>query len=138
MPAAAIALGVAVADYRLANSARTAAEQITAQYKPANHQLWFEGHGAFQYYMEKLGGLPMDVERSLLQPEDVVVVPELGTVLSLPPGSVGWLEHLQYAPGSWMNLMGNAASGAAGFYGANLGPVPFAFGKAAAARLLTW
>ncbi len=129
IPAAAIALSVAAADDQLANSGRTAAEQITAKYKSASHQLWFEGHGAFQYYMEKLGGQPIDVERSLLQPGDVVVVPETGTYSTLPPGSVGWVEDLEFSPFSWMNLMGGTESGVAGFYGANWGPVPFAFGK---------
>ncbi len=129
IPAAAIALCIAAADYQLANSCRTAAEQITARCKSAGHTLWFEGHGAFQYYMERLGGQPTDVERSLLQSGDVVVVPEIGILTPLPSGSVGWVEHLQYAPSSWMNLMGGTASGTAGFYGANVGPVPFMVGN---------
>ena len=129
IPAAAITLCIAAADYQLANSARTAAAQITAKYKSAGHTVWFAGHGAFQYYMEKLGGLPIDVERSLLQPGDTVVVPEIGANTTLPPGSVGWVEQLQYATPSWMNLMGGTENGAAGFYGANFGPVPFTIGK---------
>jgi tetratricopeptide (TPR) repeat protein len=129
IPAAAITLSIVIADYQLANSARTAAEQVTLKYKSTSHQLWFEGHGAFQYYMEKLGGLPIDVERSLLQPGDTVVIPETGILTPLRLGSVGWIEHLQYAPSSWMNLMGGTESGVAGFYGANWGPVPFIFGK---------
>jgi 4-amino-4-deoxy-L-arabinose transferase-like glycosyltransferase len=129
IPAAAITLSIVMADYQLANSARTAAEQVTSKYKSTSHQLWFEGHGAFQYYMEKLGGLPIDVERSLLQPGDTVIVPEAGIYITLPPGGVGWVEHLQYAPSSWMNLMGGTEDGAAGFYGAIWGPVPFIFGK---------
>jgi tetratricopeptide (TPR) repeat protein len=129
IPAAAITLGLVIADYQLANSARTAAEQIAAKYKSASHTVWFEGHGAFQYYMEKFGGLPIDVERSLLQPGDIVVVPEIGTYTPLPAGSVGWVEHLQYATSSWMNLMGGTEKSAAGFYSANSGPVPFAIGK---------
>jgi 4-amino-4-deoxy-L-arabinose transferase-like glycosyltransferase len=129
IPSAAIALSVAVADYQLANSARTAAEQITAKYKSPSHTVWFAGHGGFQYYMEKLGGKPMDVERSLFQPGDMVVVPEIGANSSFPPGSVGWVEHLQFETTSWMNLMGGTANGAAGFYGANFGPVPFVVGK---------
>ena len=129
IPAAAIALSVAAADDQLANSGRTAAEQITAKYKSASHQLWFEGHGAFQYYMEKLGGQPIDVERSLLQPGDVVVVPEIGTYIHASTRSVGWVEGLVFSPFSWMNLMGGTKNEAAGFYGANWGPVPFAFGK---------
>ena len=129
IPAAVITLSVAMADYRLANSARTAAEQIAAKYKPASHQMWFEGHGAFQYYMEKLGGQPIDVERSLLQPGDVVIVPWIGSRMPFPAGSVGWIEGLAFNPFSWMNLMGASKSGVAGFYGANFGPVPFAIGK---------
>ncbi len=129
IPAAAIALGVATADYQLANAARTAAAQISAKYKSANHQLWFEGHGAFQYYMEKFGGLPIDVERSLLQPGDVVVVPWIGSRTPLPAGSVGWIEGLVFSPFSWMNLMGASKNEAAGFYSASSGPVPFAIGK---------
>ena len=129
IPAAGISLSVAMADYQLASSGRTAAEQIAAKYKPAGHQMWFVGHGVFQYYMEKLGGQPIDVERSLLQPGDTVVDTEIGTYIPFPPGSVGWVEGLGFSPFSWMNLMGSTENGAAGFYGANFGPVPFAIGK---------
>jgi 4-amino-4-deoxy-L-arabinose transferase-like glycosyltransferase len=129
VPSAAIALSLVMADYHLANSARTAAEQITLKYKSPGHQVWFEGHGAFQYYMEKSGGRSLDVEQSLLQPGDIVVVPEIGILTVLPPDSVGWMEHFRFAPSSWMNLMGGTENGAAGFYGANWGPVPFAIGS---------
>jgi len=128
-PAAAIALTLAVADFHLANSARTAAWQIISQYKPANHRMWFEGHGAFQYYMEKLGGQAMDIERSVLQRGDVVALPWIGYGrIPLPIGSVGWVGHLQFRPGSWMNVQNAGERGAAGFYDANSGPVPFALG----------
>jgi hypothetical protein len=106
-----------------------AAAQIVEKYKSTSHTVWFSGHGAFQYYMEKLGGRPIDVERSLLQPGDTVVVPEIGAYITLPAGSVGWIEDLEFSPFSWMNLMGDTENGAAGFYGANFGPVPFSFGK---------
>jgi hypothetical protein len=132
IPAVAISLSLAVADYQLASSARTAAGQIVAGYKPAGHQLWFEGHGGFQYYMEMAGGQPIDVERSSLQPGDFVVIPKLGGRVSLPPGAVGWVESQVFVFNPiycWMNLMGGSSGGMAGFYGANFGPVPFAFGK---------
>ncbi len=129
IPAATIALILAIADFHLANSARTAAQQITAQYKPADHHVWFEGHGAFQYYMEKLGGQPLDIERSVLQPGDVVALPWIGHGrIPFPIGSVGWVGHLQYRPGSWMNVQNAGERGTAGFYDANAGPVPFALG----------
>ncbi|MGA3283611.1 MAG: glycosyltransferase family 39 protein [Verrucomicrobiota bacterium] len=127
-PAMVIALSLAVADYRVANSARTAAEQITAKYKPANHTIWFEGHLGFQYYMEKLGGQPLDIERSTLQPGDIVVLPfnSYGQI-PLPPDSVGWLRAYSCIPDSWINLSVGMV-GAGGFYGSTLGPIPFGVG----------
>jgi hypothetical protein len=131
VPAAAITLSVAVADCQLANSARTAAGQIAAKYTPTGHKLWFAGgYGAFQYYMDTLGGQRIDIARSLLQPGDVVVEPWCNNAdVELPSGSVGWLEGLTYAPYSWMNPYGGTESTAAGFYSADLGPVPFAVGR---------
>ena len=131
IPAAAITLSVAVADYQMASSARTAAEQIAAGYKPKGHKLWFAGgYGTFQYYMEKLGGQRIDIERSLLQPGDIVVVPWLrNATVVLPRGGVGWLGGLPYRPYFWMNPYGDTESTAAGFYGADSGPVPFAIGR---------
>ena len=129
LPAAAVTLGLVMADYQLANSARTAAEQIMAKYKTTNSTVWFEGHMGFQYYMERLGGRPIDVERSLLQPDDVVVVPEIGIFIALPPDSVGWVEQFHYVPSSWMNLMWGVDGKTAGFYTINFGPVPFVIGK---------
>jgi hypothetical protein len=125
IPAAVISMSLAVADFQLADSARIAATEIIAKHKSANHTVWFEGHGAFQYYMEKLGGQPIDFERSLLQPDDVVVVPEVGILIPLPAGSMGWIDYMQYVPPLRLNLVGGTESGAAGFYGANSGPVPF-------------
>ena len=129
VPAAAITLGVATADYQLADSARAAATQITEKYRSANQTIWFEGHSGFQYYMEKLGGQPVDITRSLLQPADIVVVPEIGSVTGLPLDSVGWMEHKEYPSKLRMNVMGGDPSGLAGFYGANMGPLPFILGK---------
>ena len=128
--AAVIALNVAVGDYRLANSRRTAAEQIVARYKPADHQLWFEGgYGTTQYYLEKLGGQRVDIERSMLVPGDVIVMSWLNdSVFTLPAGSVGWDGYLEPQPRWWMNTVGNEEHSAAGFYGADSGPVPFAIG----------
>jgi tetratricopeptide (TPR) repeat protein len=128
--AAVIALSVAMADCRLANSRRAAAEQIAAKYKPAEHQLWFEGgYETFQYYTEKLGGQRIDEERSTLQSGDVVVIPQLNTAFfTFPPGSVGWVGHWEYRPRSWVKLMWSDEHSAAGFYSADWGPVPFAIG----------
>jgi len=128
---AVVAAGLVAADCQVANLERQTAQKIVKQYLPAGHQLWFCGHGAFQYYMQQLGAQPVDVTRSLLQPGDVLVMPQLGYGLSsLPFGSVGWLGHLSYKPSVWLNLSGATTNSAAGFYGANWGPVPFSLGGA--------
>lgn len=128
--AGAVAFSLVLADYQLANSARTAVKQIAGQYKPAGHTLWFEQHMGFQYYMEEAGARPVDCERSVLQPGDVVVVPRINYgFIPFPLGSVGWLEPLIYQPISWMNLSRDTPRGAAGFYSATWGPVPFAVGE---------
>jgi 4-amino-4-deoxy-L-arabinose transferase-like glycosyltransferase/tetratricopeptide (TPR) repeat protein len=129
-PAAVVTLGLLLADYQLANSGRTAAEQLVARYKPANHKLWFEQHGGFQYYMEKLGAQPLDCERSVLQPGDMVIVPRINFgFISFPPGSVGWIDPLILQPRTWINLARDTKTSAAGFYSATWGPVPFALGS---------
>ena len=131
IPAAMITMTVAVADYRLANSRRTAAEHIVASFKPADHKLWFEGgYGTFQYYMEKLGGQRVDIERSMLLPGDVIVVSWFNDdFFMLPAGTVGWAGYLELRPRWWLNTVGSAGTCAAGFYGADSGPVPFAIGR---------
>jgi len=128
--AAGITMSVAMADYQLAKTDRTAAEQMAAKYKTADHQLWFEGgYATFQYYTEKLGGQRIDEERSILQPGDVVIIPQLNTAFFIfPPGSVGWVGHWEYRPRSWVKLMWSDEHSAAGFYSADWGPVPFAIG----------
>ena len=93
VPTVAVVLEVAIADYQLANSARTAARQIAEKYKPSNQKMWFEGHWGFQYYMEKLGGQSIDIERSRLEPGDIVVVPWINYgFVSLPVGRVGRVD----------------------------------------------
>ena len=129
LPSAAISLSLAMADYQLADSARTAARQITAKYQSPGHTLWFENFGGFEYYMQKLGGRPLDVEHSLLQPGDIVVVPWIsGGFVTLPAGSVGWVEGFKFRPFSWINLMASNGRSTAGFYDANSGPIPFGLG----------
>ena len=124
-----VALSLVFSDCQAANTGRAAARQIAARYQPAGHQLWFVGHGAFQYYLQSLGAQPIDAMSSVLQPGDVVAVPVVNYgITSLPAGAVGWLDHVSYHPFAWMNLTGSAGHGAAGFYGANWGPIPFVIG----------
>ena len=128
---AVVGLSLVHADYESANLVRGAVQQLVAKYKTANKRLWFEGHGGFQYYMEKLGCQPIDPARSLLQPGDILVVNWRNNALRvLAPGSVGPVERLGRRPSSWMNLAGTTKEGSAGFYSADWGPIPFMVGRA--------
>ena len=129
VPAAGIALSLVIADFNLANAGRKAATEICAKYKSGGSRLWFEGHDSFQYYMENLGALPVDAGKTSLKPGDVVVVSELGIRFALPALCVGWVDEASYSPLSWVNLAGQTENGAAGFYAAFMGPVPFEFSR---------
>ena len=130
LPTVFITMSLVFADFQMANTARAAVAQIAVQYPPAGQRVWFEQHMGFQYYMEKLGARPIDCERSVLQPGDIVIVPRVNYgFVPFALGSVGWLEPLIYRPVSWMNLSRDTWSSAAGFYSASWGPVPFALGR---------
>jgi hypothetical protein len=127
--AALLAVAVAWADCRLANSARAAAVKITTQYHPLdNRPLWFVGHWGFQYYMQALGGRAVD----LFQPEvkaGAWIITPFNNVGNLLPARrfVNASEVVQLRPCSWLATM-HYETGAA-FYASELGPLPFFFGR---------
>lgn len=123
--AALIAIGVAWADMRLADSARRAAKEIHAKYGGRDSRLWFEGHWGFQYYMEALGAMPIDQKNSRFVPGDIIVVPENNTNISPPPKE--WtraVETLEIPASRWIATMNYGA----GMYSDAFGPLPFAVG----------
>ena len=125
--AAAMALAVTWADYRLANSARAAAAEIHERYIYNRNTSWFTGHWGFQYYMQLFGGRPFDAERSLPAAGDLYVVPANNANLLLPPSELVQLrEVLEVPSSSWISTM-NLAAGA-GFYTDMWGPLPFSLG----------
>jgi hypothetical protein len=129
IPSVLIGLFLATADFKFANSARTAARRIAAKYESARGHVWFQGHWGFQYYMEKLGGRPVDFRRSTLQPGEVLVVPRnYSNTTCLAPGEVELLETMEFTACSWLSTMDEATG--AGFYAADCGPLPFVVGRA--------
>jgi len=122
-------LNLTWADAQLANSGRTAARQIAAEYPPARQRLWFEGHCALQFYLEPLGGQAVDYNNALLQTGDLLLIPGNNSNLMGPPeDSVTLLDNKTYPVCSWLGSV--RADLGAGFYGAGgclpfvLGPVP--------------
>lgn len=125
-PALMISLAVSWADFRLADTARTAANTIHDAFKSAPGVLWFEGHWGFQYYMEQAGGRPLDLERSNLQKGDIVILPLNNTnVIPLPREQASFFRKFQFKAGGFLSVMNENAG--AGFYATDVrGPLPFA------------
>ena len=120
-----ISLAVTWADYRLANTARSAALEIHDAFKGAPGTLWFQGHWGFQYYMERAGGKAMDFMQSKVQPGDIVIMPlNNANVKPLIPDRVSMIREFQFDPGGFLTTM-NIAAGA-GFYMDVRGPMPYA------------
>jgi len=124
-----LSLGIAHADYGLANISRKAVgdlDPITDRF--GKQKIWFQGHWGFQYYMQENGAKPLDFTRSDVGPGDIVVVPSNNTNTQLMRQEVVRLDDfLEYRPLPWLTTMGRNVG--AGYYSNDVGPLPFAFGK---------
>ncbi len=130
-----IALLVARADYRLADSARTAASFMTQKLGVAPGAIWFEGHWGFQHYMEKLGAKALDRHDLHLSSNDLIVVPTHNSYLfPLPEDQVEpWSEH-EFTASKWLSTM----SAGAGYYSDGWGPLPYVFCPAPAEQYVVF
>ena len=119
-----LSLSIAYSDTTLANSARTAAEQIAPENRSGS--TWFSGHWGFQYYMEARGAKPVDVTSTNIQAGDTIVTPMSGSNRLKFRASSYLDESFELPVCSWLTTMG--AECGAGFYSELWGPLPFVFG----------
>jgi hypothetical protein len=135
--AAALALATAWADARLAASAQLAAQTLVRDLVAAGGQVWYQGHWGFQFYAEREGARALDARGPRPAPGDVVVVPRNNSdLVPLPRQLFARERRVDLAVPRWISTM-NASSGAA-FYSSTLGPLPFAFGRAAPERYVVY
>ncbi len=124
IPAAALSLAVAYADFQSAGSARAVARIIGAD--ESGKSIWFEGHWGFQYYMKRSGFHEIDYRQPQCAPGDAIVIPSQNTGLRALAPQYAALERVIAPPEcSWMSVM--TAEGGAGFYSSVYGPFPFVF-----------
>ena len=129
VPAMAVAVMVEWADLCLADSARTAAKQISTVLESEPGTLWFQGHWGFQYYLHALGGREVDLSHPEFRPGDVMVTPYNNTdVLFYPPQFVAPLGDREFPACRWLSTQRSDVG--AGFYSGIWGPMPFVFGPA--------
>jgi len=127
LPAGGLALAVAWADARLADSARTAAVEICTRHENTPGKVWFQGHWGFQYYMEAHGAVPLNSSQPDVRVGDWLVNPNNNTnVGTIHPGYFRSVGRVEQTAGRWLSTMHSEVG--AGFYADVFGPMPFAFG----------
>ncbi|MCX5850323.1 MAG: glycosyltransferase family 39 protein [Deltaproteobacteria bacterium] len=119
-----VALAVAQADYRFANSQRDAAYSVHQRFSSTGKML-FQGHWGFQYYMELLGAKPVEYLETKFDKGDVVVVPENNTFVDNLPDDLK-INRINVPSGRWLSTM-NKFKGTA-FHSDAWGPIPYGFG----------
>jgi len=118
----------AQADFQYAVAVRQAVQGILTNRVDDRSPVWFEGHWGFQYYMEKDGALAVNLSSPSIQPGDVLVVHLQNTGFVAPDVRQAIVEKtLAVAGPHWLSTWNRNVG--AGFYSANLGPLPFAFGS---------
>jgi 4-amino-4-deoxy-L-arabinose transferase-like glycosyltransferase len=132
--AALLSLLVSLADYQLANSARTAAMEIKNKFgKSPLTTIWFQGHWGFQYYAQAEGLRAFDSSHPRVRRGDLIVLPFNNTnLVPLPKETVERVTTIEVSSSPWSATMCGLVG--AGFYMDILGPLPFAFGPVPAEK----
>jgi len=137
IPSVLVALSVAWADDRLANSARTAAARLAEVLKPEAGPHWFQGHWGFQYYMQAEGGRAVDFWHPDFLAGDVMIIANNNTDIEFfPTGAVALLQELEFPACPWLTTMQEQVG--AGFYSSIWGPLPFVFAPKPAEKYGIW
>ena len=124
--AALLALWVTVGDAALANAGREAAAIMHQRFAERRDQLWFEGHWGFQYYMERAGFRPVDIQDLHLENGDSLVIADNNYLTNKPdPNAIVSREVLELRL-PWHVTTIRQDLGA-GWYSSAWGSVPFAF-----------
>ena len=132
LPALLLGLAVTWGDFALANTQRQAAAAICQELRPHGNLIWFQGHWGFQYYMEQAGARAVNVQAPTMQPGDFLVLPENNVNIYSPAYYSPYFNVLQmktytFPASRWIGTMQRPPTGA-GFYAANIGPLPYLFG----------
>jgi hypothetical protein len=119
-----VSLLITIGDYKLANTARTAANQFQQRFRNESGTVWFEGHWGFQYYMQQWRAKPLDSEQHGLVSGDALIVPVDNTNVSHKPAAstVASVEETNYAQFFAITMSRQVG---AGFYSSRWGPLPW-------------
>ncbi|MHB8792504.1 MAG: ArnT family glycosyltransferase [Thermoleophilia bacterium] len=124
----AMSIPAAIADYRLANTYRTLAEQFRSEYADSDNKVWFSGELGFRYYMEA-AGFPYLGASSAPESGDIVIESRVATttgsdLLVAPiPEEFSVVAGKKTINDGFPFRIRNPWAGAA-FYSHRIGPVP--------------
>ena len=128
LAAAALSILIAVADYHQADCARAAAWLYQQRFGSEADHVRFRGHWGFQYYMERCGAKPFDLNNPVLAHGDILVGsfsdPNLTRILAL---KVVARDEMIFRPLPFIatSRIGSGAS----FYSSFGGPLPWIIKK---------
>lgn len=123
-----LAMAVAAGDYAHAASARQAADLLARSYRPTSNKFTFVGHWGFQYYIQKHGGVPLDLSNTNYQQGDVIIVPRSNTNNYSMPSKVATTTELVEIEIP-LPIATHWSRANAGFYGTIFGRLPWKFGS---------
>jgi hypothetical protein len=129
IPASVLALAVTAADCRQAEADREAALTIAQACAGQSGTLWFEGHWGFQFYLQKCGGVPANVEDLRFKQGDYLALSSNNYGVSFSPSPEAARDFLTVEEPLFPGLTTMNKERGAGFYTHTTGPYPFLFGS---------
>jgi hypothetical protein len=123
------ALLVMRADFAYAAAVSNSARKAYEEYGRGNERFWFQGHWGFQYYMQQMSAKALDERSSDLRRGDIVAAPVNNVNYSPFKSDLVVLREMIRVPVTFPRFLATMKGElGAGFYAANRGPLPFAFG----------
>jgi hypothetical protein len=120
----------------LANSARDAAQQFGIETVYYPHNVYFQGHWGFQYYMQAAGAEPVVYGKTPFQAGDAIINPlNNSSVWPIDSSLIATKHAGNFGGPAGLATMSHRRG--AGFYTDLWGPLPFAFGPAPAEKYVT-
>ncbi len=123
----ALSLLVVLSDYNLANAQREVSKIFKERFNSIDRNVWFQGHWGLQYYLERNGSFPIDLNHNEFKENDIAIIPLNNTNVYLFPKDsffykVDTIDFNFIGPFTTMSSMAMT-----GFYWGNYGPLPFSF-----------
>ena len=124
LPAAAVSLTIAWADYRQADTAREASHEFQQRFQANLGSTWFESHWGFHYYMQKWSAVPLNAIDSEVNDGDRLIFPANNT--SIIPVSMEKLSPIETKQFSTLPFISTHGRGTgAAFYSSVRGVLPW-------------